>query len=66
MHPSIDLTFRHQAIETTADTFGKLQASNDLLDDDIVELRYRFDRDGYLYLSGLLNRDNCWQHATKC
>ncbi|MBV7330200.1 phytanoyl-CoA dioxygenase family protein [Chloroflexi bacterium TSY] len=55
MYPSTDLTFRHQAIETESNAFGELRASNDRLD-DVEELRRRFDRDGYLYLPGLLNQ----------
>lgn len=50
------LTAQHAEIDTAPDKFGFLKSSTQLAG-DAAALRQRMDEDGYLFLPGLLNRD---------
>ena len=50
------LTVHGKRLETGSESFGELRSSADALE-DLDELHFRFGRDGYLYLPGLLDRD---------
>lgn len=49
-------TYAGRPVDHGPDSFGSLTSSSDLLH-DLTALRQRFAEDGYLYLPGLLNRD---------
>lgn len=53
---ALELTFEGNALGESLDDFGALRPSSDALDDR-EELRRRMSEDGYLYLPGLLNKD---------
>lgn len=50
------LTAMHQEIDTSPEYFGELESSVALLG-DVAALRERMANEGYLYMPGLLNRD---------
>ncbi len=50
------LTYLGKDVDTSPSAFGELRSSIDLLQDSEM-LRFRMAEDGYLYLPGLLNRD---------
>ena len=50
------LTVHGKSLETGSESYGELRSSADALE-DLDELHRRFERDGYLYLPGLLDRD---------
>ena len=50
------LYYRGSPLETTPQYFGELRDSTDVIN-DVATLRQRMAEDGYLYLPGLLNRD---------
>lgn len=52
----IELTYCGKKIDTSSDCFGPLCCSDDALE-DVAQLRRRMAEDGYLYLPGLLDRD---------
>ena len=52
----VELTYRGNALGDSPDSFGVLRRSDDALEDR-DELWRRMEADGYLYLPGLLNRD---------
>lgn len=54
--PILDLTFRGNKLVQSADEIGKLRRSNDAIDDH-DELHRRMDEDGYLFMPGLLDRN---------
>lgn len=56
MHLSITPTFQGSPLDTSPQALGELRTSNETVQ-SVTELRERFDRDGYLFLPGLLNRD---------
>jgi len=51
------LFFNSEKLDTSSNAFAKLRSSRDALDDR-DELSRRMDKDGYLYLPGLLNPDD--------
>jgi len=51
----VELTYLGKRIDTSPEAFGELRASNNLLD-DAEKLRARMSEDGYLFLPGILNR----------
>lgn len=51
------ITCLGEALDTAEDCFGWLQSSNELLG-DAVALKRRLDDDGYLYLTGYLDKAN--------
>ncbi len=50
------LTAQQSEIDTSPDKFGFLESSTHLVD-DVQALQHRMDAQGYLFLPGLLNRD---------
>ncbi len=50
------LTFAGQPMDATSDSLGQLRRSDDIVD-DVDALRRRAAEDGYLYLPGLLDRE---------
>jgi hypothetical protein len=50
------LTYRGQDLEPAAESLGELQRSDDIIN-DATALRARMATDGYLFLPGLLHRD---------
>jgi len=56
MDLSISPSFQGSLLDTSPEAFGSLRSSSDALS-DIKELRWRFEQDGYLYLPGLLDRN---------
>ena len=52
----LDLTFHGNKLVQSADEIGELRRSNDAIDDH-DELHRRMDEDGYLFIPGLLDRD---------
>jgi len=57
------LTALKHEVETTPDKFGELRRSDDLIG-DVGALRERMEEDGYLFLPGLLDRDEV--RAARC
>ena len=57
MNMSSRPTFRGKPIDMSNHAFGELRTSNDVCD-NAAELTRRFDEDGYLYLPGLLDRND--------
>ena len=53
---ALKLTYKGEPLGQSLDDFGELRMSNDVLDDR-DELIQRMEDDGYLFLKGLLNRD---------
>ncbi len=53
----LNLTFRGSRLGGSPDCFGELRRSNDILSDRDA-LRARMAKDGYLYLPGLLDKDD--------
>ena len=56
MNISTPPTFQGRQLDTSPEAFGKLRPSSDAIS-DMKQLRWRFERDGYLFLPGLLDRD---------
>jgi len=55
-HTIPELYYRGQPLDTSSQAFGEMRSSRDAIG-DFDELRRRVDEDGYLLLSGLLDRD---------
>lgn len=53
---SAALTYRGRPMDPSAEAFGELRHSGEILD-DVDALRRRMQEDGYLWLDGLLDRD---------
>ena len=53
------LTVHGKRLGTGLESLGELRSSSDARE-DFNELNCRFERDGYLYLPGLLDRDTVW------
>ena len=51
------MKYRGDSLNTSPECFGILRCANDARGDR-AELQRRMDRDGYLYLPGLLNEDD--------
>ena len=51
-----ELTYMGRRVDTSAGAFGELRTSTDILH-DVEALRRRASEDGYLFLPGLLDRD---------
>ena len=59
MQRQTELYFRGQKMDTSTQAFGELQSSTRLVkNNDWDSLRRRFEQDGYLYLPGLLDRQD--------
>ena len=56
LEQALKLTYKGEPLGQSLDDFGELRMSNDALDDR-NELLQRMEDDGYLFLKGLLNRD---------
>lgn len=54
MNLSISPKFQDSQLDTSPEAFGPLRRSSDAVS-DMKELRWRFERDGYLFLPGLLD-----------
>ena len=52
----VELTYLGRKIDTAPSSFGELRSSNDVLQDRNA-LVHRMDEDGYLFLRGVLERD---------
>ena len=57
LEQALDLTYQGKPLGQSLDDFGELRMSNDALDnrDELVQ---RMEDDGYLFLKGLLNKDD--------
>ena len=51
-----ELTYLGRIVDTSPSSFGELRSSNDVLQDPVA-LNGRMAEDGYLFLPGLLNRE---------
>jgi hypothetical protein len=60
MSISVLPSFREKLLDTSENAFGGLRSSEDVRQ-DACELRQRFEMDGYLYVPGLLDRNQVLQ-----
>ena len=53
---ALKITYKGDPLDTSARAYGELRRSDDAAG-DVEELRHRMEEDGYLFLPGLLDRD---------
>lgn len=56
LRASLELTYCGRRIDTSPECFGELRRSDDAVE-EVAQLRQRMEEEGYLYLPGLLDRD---------